>query len=360
MSAITINGDLVHYEVLGRGRPIILLHSWLGSWRYWIPTMQQLSVKYRIYALDLWGFGDSGKNQPYYSIDGQADLIEKFLDKMGIPKAVFVGHGLGAAVMAHFANKPNCSQIVHRMMTISTPVFGSGFREETAKPAEEPKVQEKKPETPTPPALPSFMPQASIDSPTIPSVSQDARERLRQAAAEAQSAKEKQVKENTNTSSEAQDKSSSAPKTEVTSGSNPFSSTIGRQKPGAILSRHMDTSSADYEKLKAEVEKADEGAIRTSAESLSQYNPLRNLLKVGSPTLSVYGVNDTLVPPPDESIETLLKEKNPQINLILLDNARHFPMLEDTPRFTRLLREFLEISDLAQLQMKSEWKRRMR
>ena len=85
MSAITVNGDLVHYEVLGRGRPIILLHSWLGSWRYWIPTMQQLSIKYRIYALDLWGFGDSGKNKQYYSIDGQAELVERFLDRMGIP-----------------------------------------------------------------------------------------------------------------------------------------------------------------------------------------------------------------------------------------------------------------------------------
>ncbi|SRR5258706_11925765 len=68
MSAITIENDLVHYEVLGRGRPVIFVHGWLGSWRYWVPTMQQLSMKYRTYALDLWGFGDSGKGNNRYSL----------------------------------------------------------------------------------------------------------------------------------------------------------------------------------------------------------------------------------------------------------------------------------------------------
>lgn len=39
MSAISVAGDLVHYEVLGRGRQVVLIHGWVGSWRYWIPTM---------------------------------------------------------------------------------------------------------------------------------------------------------------------------------------------------------------------------------------------------------------------------------------------------------------------------------
>ncbi|MDH4138550.1 MAG: alpha/beta hydrolase, partial [Anaerolineae bacterium] len=38
MSAIVIDGGLIHYESWGRGSPLILLHGWLGSWRYWMPT----------------------------------------------------------------------------------------------------------------------------------------------------------------------------------------------------------------------------------------------------------------------------------------------------------------------------------
>ena len=41
-----LNNGLVHYEAWGRGQPIIFLHSWLGSWRYWVPTMEQVQAKY--------------------------------------------------------------------------------------------------------------------------------------------------------------------------------------------------------------------------------------------------------------------------------------------------------------------------
>ncbi|MCL6543573.1 MAG: alpha/beta hydrolase, partial [Roseiflexus sp.] len=62
MSAIHIDNRLVHYEVVGRrGAPVIFLHSWLGSWRYWLPTMEHASERYRTFALDFWGFGESDR-----------------------------------------------------------------------------------------------------------------------------------------------------------------------------------------------------------------------------------------------------------------------------------------------------------
>ena len=66
MSAIILQDEIVHYEVLGRGRPLIFIHGWVGSWRYWIPSMQAASVSFRAYALDLWGFGDSAKEPEKY------------------------------------------------------------------------------------------------------------------------------------------------------------------------------------------------------------------------------------------------------------------------------------------------------
>ena len=84
MSAIVFENDIVHYEVLGRGRPVLFLHGWVGSWRYWIPTMQAASTGYRAYALDLWGFGDTAKEADRYHIADQVRLLHGFLDKMGI------------------------------------------------------------------------------------------------------------------------------------------------------------------------------------------------------------------------------------------------------------------------------------
>jgi pimeloyl-ACP methyl ester carboxylesterase len=124
MSAITIENDLVHYEALGRGRPVILVHGWLGSWRYWVPTMQHLSGKYRAYALDLWGFGDSGKDINKYAVKDQVHMLFKFFEGMGIRKAVLVGHSLGAAVCLNFARQ--YPEFTHRLFLISPPLVDMG------------------------------------------------------------------------------------------------------------------------------------------------------------------------------------------------------------------------------------------
>jgi len=120
MSAIIINGSIVHYEALGRGRPVLFLHGWVGSWRYWIPCMQVASASYRAYALDLFGFGETSRDPLHYDLEKQADLINFFLDHLGIGKVAIVGHGLGALVGFTFMRSwPNS---VDRIMAINCPL----------------------------------------------------------------------------------------------------------------------------------------------------------------------------------------------------------------------------------------------
>jgi len=120
MSAIILDGSMVHYEALGRGRPIIFLHGWVGSWRYWINAMQIASTSFRAYALDLYGFGDSMHNPLLYSLDKQTDLLKRFLEEMGIGKVALVGHNLGAVVA--FSYLKQWPQSVDRMMAINCPL----------------------------------------------------------------------------------------------------------------------------------------------------------------------------------------------------------------------------------------------
>ncbi len=123
MSALTIQDELVHYEVLGRGRALILVHGWLGSWRYWISSMQQLSISdYRTYALDLWGFGDTSKVPRLYGFEEQVQLLREFMDSLGIIKAALVGHALGAAVVLRLAEL--YPDRVARVMITSLPMVG--------------------------------------------------------------------------------------------------------------------------------------------------------------------------------------------------------------------------------------------
>ncbi len=120
MSAIILQDEIVHYEVLGRGRPIVFLHGWVGSWRYWIPSMQAASSSYRTYAIDMWGFGDTAKNTSRYLLSQQLQLLHGFLDEMGIGRVAIVGHGLGAIVAMLFAEKN--PTYVDRVMAVGMPL----------------------------------------------------------------------------------------------------------------------------------------------------------------------------------------------------------------------------------------------
>jgi len=120
MSALLLEGQIIHYEVLGRGRPIIFLHGWVGSWRYWISSMQVASTSFRAYALDLWGFGDTARDPQKYSLNQQANLLNRFLDDLGVAKVAIVGHGLGALVGFTYAARWPTS--VDRIMAVNCPL----------------------------------------------------------------------------------------------------------------------------------------------------------------------------------------------------------------------------------------------
>ena len=120
MSVVLLNDAIVHYEVLGRGRPVIFLHGWVGSWRYWISSMQVASTSFRAYALDFWGFGGSAQEKSQYPLDGQTMLLNSFLDEMGIGKIALVGHGWGAMVALNFSIKNPTK--VDRVMVTNCPL----------------------------------------------------------------------------------------------------------------------------------------------------------------------------------------------------------------------------------------------
>jgi pimeloyl-ACP methyl ester carboxylesterase len=120
MSSILLDGEIVSYESLGRGRPVIFLHSWIGSWKYWVPSMQVVTKSFRAHGIDMWGFGESAHDPERYTIDQQTNLLSRFLDELGIGKVALIGHGLGALVGFNFCIR--WPQSVDRMMAVSCPL----------------------------------------------------------------------------------------------------------------------------------------------------------------------------------------------------------------------------------------------
>lgn len=121
---VTDQGN-IHYETLGRGRPVLLLHGWLGSWALWRRTLEELSNEFRFYALDHLGFGESRDRAQRFTVDQYTASVSQFMDRQGIQKAALVGHSMGGTVsLAVAAARPD--QVV-KVCVIGSPIVGSSL-----------------------------------------------------------------------------------------------------------------------------------------------------------------------------------------------------------------------------------------
>jgi len=125
VSSITTDQGIVHYEVYGRGKPVILLHGWLGSWGLWQDTMSFLGRYYRTYALDFWGFGESGKKRETYAVQDFVGLVDQFMEQLGIANAPLVGHSMGGTVSLSVAIK--YPERVSKVVVVGSPIVGSSL-----------------------------------------------------------------------------------------------------------------------------------------------------------------------------------------------------------------------------------------
>jgi pimeloyl-ACP methyl ester carboxylesterase len=125
MSSFTTDQGIVHYEVYGRGRPVILLHGWLGSWGLWQETMTYLGSFYRTYAMDFWGFGESGKKRNTYAVQDFVSLVDQFMEQLGIEDAPLVGHSMGGTVSLLTAIQ--YPKRARKVVVIGSPIVGSSL-----------------------------------------------------------------------------------------------------------------------------------------------------------------------------------------------------------------------------------------
>lgn len=402
MSAITVSGDLVHYEVLGRGRPVILVHGWIGSWRYWIPTIQQLQMKYRVYAIDLFGFGDSSKNAERYSLKQQVDLLDKFMSDLGLPKAAVIGHGLGALVCSTFAAQ-NPDKVA-RMLIAGTPLFDPGDLSErnpaghrvllTSDLAARAATLEalKSPISPPSTSAATSTTDSTDDSadendtdndlsdhekPTIIRIDKDARARLEEAARAAGAARmnpsytddeivispEDTIAEMTIPSALNRPMMQSAPTAaSATSenGRNHLKEALGNATLEGLLGKCFKKSEPEYDKIKVDVDKTDNRVLYDSIANYDAAKMLDTLRTLPMPIVIVHGKNDPIIPEPGDDVWGYLTVGNEEkLVPFQMDNVRHFPMLEAEP-FIRLVNEFLETADISKLEVTGRWQRRSR
>jgi pimeloyl-ACP methyl ester carboxylesterase len=107
-----------------QGSPIVLVHCFSCAINWWDRMMPRLDRTHRVLAVDLLGHGGSEKPTSGYTIPHQADLVAQAMARLGVRKAVVVGHSLGGSVVTALAERS--PQLVGKVMIIDTPPSHKG------------------------------------------------------------------------------------------------------------------------------------------------------------------------------------------------------------------------------------------
>ncbi|MUG72274.1 alpha/beta fold hydrolase [Paenibacillus validus] len=97
----------VHYHEAGHGEPLLFIHGsgpGVSAWAYWRQVFPVLSDKYRLYAPDLLGFGESEKPKlTPYGVDVWVQQLIAFIETKEIGPLSIIGNSLGGAIALHLA-----------------------------------------------------------------------------------------------------------------------------------------------------------------------------------------------------------------------------------------------------------------
>lgn len=96
---VIVDSLLTHYEVHGKGKPLLLLHGWGDSSAGLQKLQAVLSRKHRVIALDLPGFGGTQAPDSAWGLDDYAYFVDHFLAKTDTKQLkALIGHSNGGAI----------------------------------------------------------------------------------------------------------------------------------------------------------------------------------------------------------------------------------------------------------------------
>jgi pimeloyl-ACP methyl ester carboxylesterase len=113
-------GIKMHYAEQGdeNGAPVIFIHGFTDSWFSYSRILPLLDKKYRVYAIDQRGHGDSDRPEKGYAMKNFAADVLAFMDAKNITKAIVVGHSMGSFVALQ--TTLDAPQRVEKLVVIGT------------------------------------------------------------------------------------------------------------------------------------------------------------------------------------------------------------------------------------------------
>lgn len=118
-------GQRLHATVRGSGSPVVFLHGFRGSGRYWEPHVRQLAENRQVIVVDLLGFGFSPwPADASYDVEEHLGAIHRTVKPIvGEQRVTVAGHSMGAILAAEYACKYR--EEVRGLVVLNAPMFRS-------------------------------------------------------------------------------------------------------------------------------------------------------------------------------------------------------------------------------------------
>ena len=97
--SVSIDGVNLSILEAGTGAPVIFVHGVVTTSNIFTKHLDAFSPDYRGLAVDLRGYGDSGKRPAGFTIDQFAKDLIKLADQLSIEKPIWVGVSMGGMIL---------------------------------------------------------------------------------------------------------------------------------------------------------------------------------------------------------------------------------------------------------------------
>lgn len=101
---VLVNGQAIHYQYLGQGDPLVFIHGLAASSLWWARNISVIAKQYRVYLIDLPGFGNMRHAHTQFSIPNSIIYIHRWMQAIRLRSAHMVGHSLGGYICMALAS----------------------------------------------------------------------------------------------------------------------------------------------------------------------------------------------------------------------------------------------------------------
>jgi pimeloyl-ACP methyl ester carboxylesterase len=114
----------LHYEDVGAGKPVVLIHGWPLSGRSWenqVPAL--VGAGFRVMTYDRRGFGASSQPWNGYDYDTFAADLDALLRYKDLRDVTLVGFSMGGGEVARYISRYGTGRIAKAVFTAAVPPF---------------------------------------------------------------------------------------------------------------------------------------------------------------------------------------------------------------------------------------------